>query len=185
MKVTTQQQLSRRARLLRKDVQYATPTNLPWDDDGIRFLFGYDAKPNLVDIAASLGNEGWKPLRRLHPAEPKTARRSKRPNYKQHVIKEKEYLDKRLIGEWITEFDYQPGNCNRAYRMIAVRKRIETACAGERLFEEYAYFFTSPTNPVLGVPVGRLSSEQMNAATRRTRSASFMHRALWQLLSTT
>lgn len=128
--------------LLRGDTDFAVTSEFDrWDDDGIRFLFGYDAKPNLVDIAESLGNEAWKPLRRRHPAEPKTARRSKRPNYKQHVIEEKEYLDKRLIGEWITEFDYQPGNCNRAYRMIAVRKRIETACAGERLFEEYAYFF--------------------------------------------
>lgn len=40
-----------------------------------------------------------------------------------------------------TEFDYQPGACDRTYRMVAVRKLIETARAGERLFEEYVYFF--------------------------------------------
>ena len=107
----------------------------------MKFIFGYDAKPNLVDIAESLENDDWKPLRRRYSEEPKTARRSKRPNYKQHVIEENEYLEKRLIGEWITEFDYQPSACDRTYRMVAVRKRIETARAGERLFEEYAYFF--------------------------------------------
>ena len=128
--------------LLRGDTDFALTTEFDrWDDDSVKFIFGYDAKPNLVDIAESLGNDAWKPLRRRQPEEPKTARRSTRPDYKQHVIEENEYLDKRLIGEWITEFDYQPGACDRTYRMVAVRKLIETARAGERLFEEYVYFF--------------------------------------------
>jgi hypothetical protein len=127
--------------LLRGDTDFSLTENFDrWDDDQIKFVFGYDAKPNLVNIAETLENAVWKPLRRRHPEDPST-RRAKRPNYKQAIIEENEYLDKRLIGEWITEFEYQPGNCNRPYRMIAVRKLIETARAGERLFEEYAYFF--------------------------------------------
>lgn len=128
--------------LLRGDTDFALTVNFDrWDEDLVKFVFGYDAKPNLVDIAESLENDAWKPLRRRHSEEPQTARRAKRPNYKQGVIEDNEYLDKRLIGEWIAEFEYQPGNCNRSYRMVAVRKLIETSRAGERLFEEYAYFF--------------------------------------------
>jgi hypothetical protein len=84
-------------------------------DTDFAVTFGYGAKPNLVDIAESQENDAWKPLRRRHSEEPKPARRSKRPNDKQHVIEENEYLDKRLIGEWIAEFDYQPSACNRTY----------------------------------------------------------------------
>lgn len=95
---------------LRGDTDFALTTEIDrCDDDSVKFIFGYDAKPNLVDIAESLGNDAWKPLRCRQPEEPETARRSTRPDYKQHVIEENEYLDKRLIGEWITEFDYQPG----------------------------------------------------------------------------
>jgi hypothetical protein len=128
--------------LLRGDTDFALTTKFDgWDNDHVKFIFGYDAKPNLVDIAESLENEAWKPLRRRHPEAPKTAPRAKRPNYKQEIIEENEYLDKRLIGEWIAEFEYQPNNCDRPYRMVAVRKLIETSQAGERLFEDYAYFF--------------------------------------------
>ena len=128
--------------LLRGDTDFAITTEFDrWDDDGVKFIFGYDAKPNLVDIAESLGDDAWKPLKRRHPRETKTTERNTRPNYKQQVIDENEYLDKRLIGEWIAEFEYQPSSCNRSYRMVAVRKLIETARAGERLFEDYAYFF--------------------------------------------
>lgn len=128
--------------LLRGDTDFALTANFDrWDDDKVKFVFGYDAKPNLVDIAESLENEAWKPLRRRHPDAPTSARRAKRPNYKQHIIEDNEYLDKRLIGEWIAEFEYQPGNCDRSYRLVAVRKLIETCQAGNRLFEEYAYFF--------------------------------------------
>ncbi len=134
--------------LLRGDTDFALTANFDrWDEDNVNFVFGYDAKPNLIDIAESLGNEEWKPLRRRQPEEPKSARRSKRPNYKQEFIEDNEYLDKRLIGEWIAEFNYQPGHCNRSYRLVAVRKLIETARAGERLFEEYAYFFYITNEP--------------------------------------
>jgi hypothetical protein len=128
--------------VLRGDTDFSLTENFDrWDENRVKFVFGYDAKPNLVNLAESLGNDAWKPLKRRHGEEPTTARRAKRPNYKQGIIEENEYLDKRLIGEWISEFEYQPGNCNRPYRMVAVRKLIETARAGERLFEEYAYFF--------------------------------------------
>jgi hypothetical protein len=128
--------------VLRGDTDFSLTENFDrWDDDSVKFVFGYDAKPKLVAIAEMLETDAWKPLKRKLGDPPKTAQRAKRPNYKQGVIEEKEYLDKRLVGEWIAEFDYQPGNCNRSYRMVAVRKQIETSQGGERLFEEYAYFF--------------------------------------------
>ena len=38
-------------------------------DDRIRFIFGYDAKLNLVDKAYQLPQMAWKPLHRRQAAE--------------------------------------------------------------------------------------------------------------------
>lgn len=145
-----------------------------------------DEKPNLVDIGESLENVDWKPSRLRHSEEPKTARRSKRPNYKQHVIEENEYLEKRLIGEWIAEFDYQSSACDLTLRMVSARKRIETARAGKRLFEEYTYFFYITNESKARYSSRKWSSGQMIVATmivaiRRTPSVNFMHPEHWQL----
>ena len=35
-----------------------------WHGAGVRFIFGMDAAPNLVNIADNLAGKAWKPLRR-------------------------------------------------------------------------------------------------------------------------
>ena len=39
------------------------------------------------------------------------------------------------------EFENQPDKCAKAYRMIALRKRISVEAVQDKLFEEYRYFF--------------------------------------------
>lgn len=45
------------------------------------------------------------------------------------------------ICESYAEFDYQPGACNRTYRMIAVRKDIKVMRGQQHLFDTQKYFF--------------------------------------------
>jgi hypothetical protein len=107
-----------------------------WSAEGVEFVFGVDAMPNLVTIADSLENTEWKPLRRRRKRPPKTARRRKRPNYKQAIVEENGYENKRLRGESIAEFDYQPGKCSRSYRMVVVRKEVEVTRGQQKLFDD-------------------------------------------------
>ncbi len=55
--------------LLRGDTDFTQTRRLDgWDKAGYRFLFGIDARSNLVDIAENLDKTRWKRLKR--PAKP-------------------------------------------------------------------------------------------------------------------
>ncbi len=54
--------------LLRGDTDFSLTEHFDqWTDQGVGFVFGYDAKKNLVDIADALEKDQWKPLKRRHP----------------------------------------------------------------------------------------------------------------------
>lgn len=128
--------------IVRGDTDFALTEHFDrWNAEGVEFVFGVDAMPNLVKIADSLENTEWKPLRRRRKRPPKTARRRKRPNYKQAIVEENGYQNKRLQGESIAEFDYQPGKCSRSYRMVVVRKEVEVTRGQQKLFDDEPYFF--------------------------------------------
>ena len=61
--------------LLRGDTDFSQTQHLDrWDDEGrVRFNFGYDATPNLVETAESLPKRAWRPLRRPARYPVKTA----------------------------------------------------------------------------------------------------------------
>ena len=128
--------------IVRGDTDFALTEHFDrWTADGVEFVFGVDAMPNLVKIADSLENTAWKPLRRRHKKLPTTARRAKRPNYKQAIVEQHGYENKRLQGESIAEFDYQPGKCSRSYRVVVIRKEVEVTRGQQKLFDAEPYFF--------------------------------------------
>ena len=128
--------------VVRGDTDFALTEHFDrWTDDSVEFVFGVDQMPNLVKLADALENTAWRPLRRRRGPPPKTAKRRKRPNYKQAIVVEKEYENKRLKQEWIAEFDYQPGKCSRTYRVVAVRKHIEITKGQQKLFDDTPYLF--------------------------------------------
>jgi hypothetical protein len=92
-------------------------------------------------MADSLEDTAWKPLRRRHRQPPATTRRRRRPNYKQAIVEQNGYENKRLVGESIAEFDYQPGKCSRRYRVVVVRKDVEVSRGQQKLFNDEPYFF--------------------------------------------
>ena len=118
-----------------------------WDDDGVEFIFGYDAAPNLTKKADSLEETQWKPLRR--DSKSSTVARFKREDFREQVVIQKEFKNLKLVRESHTEFDYQPTKCARSYRMVVVRKEIECSSGQQRLFDDdqvrYFFYITNAT----------------------------------------
>ena len=131
--------------VLRGDTDFALTENFDrWDDDNVEFVFGIDAMPNLVEIAENLGPSAWKPMkrRRLRNKTP-ARRRAKRQRVRERIVEQNKYLNKKLVSERIAEFDYQPGNCDRTYRVVVLHKEVHVKRGQMRLFdkEEPVYFF--------------------------------------------
>ena len=112
-----------------------------WADAGVDFLFGMDAHPKLVAAAEALPDKTWQPLERLPKYEIRTEPRRKRPRVKEGLVRQKGYLNKKLVGESVAEFRYRPGKCARPYRVVVVRKNISVARGERVLFDELRYFF--------------------------------------------
>ena len=51
------------------------------------------------------------------------------------------YLNKKLVGESVAEFSYQPNKCGRSYRLVVVRKNISVQKGETVLLEDIKYFF--------------------------------------------
>jgi hypothetical protein len=127
---------------LRGDTAFSQTEHLDrWDDAGILFQFGYDAMPNLKELADKLPPESWQKLQRIPGHVPVDKTRAKRPKVKRQVIRRREYLHLELNSEEVAEFDYQPTACLRPYRMVAVRKHISREKGEACLFEEIRYLF--------------------------------------------
>ncbi len=157
-----------------------------WDDDGVQFVFGYDAMPNLVSLAAKLPKTAWRTVdrRRGSTVAPELPR-AKRPRYKEAIVVENEYLNKRLVGEEVAEFDYRPGKCDRAYRMVVVRKEIQITRGQQRLFEEEKdrYFFFITNVPVSEKPAREIVRESNQRCDQENHIAQLKECALVAPLS--
>ncbi len=127
---------------MRGDTDFALTAHFDrWTDGGVRFAFGIDAMRNLVEIAGTIDERRWKPLkRRLKRAVIGEPRR--RPeNVKERIVREREYKNIRLVSEHVAEFRYQPGKCDRAYRVVVVRKNLSVEKGERVLFDDIRYFF--------------------------------------------
>ena len=118
-----------------------TPHVDRWDTDGVRFVFGYDARANVIRAADALPARAWTPLVRRPPYVVQTEPRQRPVNVKEAIIVEREFKNLRLDAEAVAEFAYQPVACAKPYRMVVVRKNISVAQGEERLFDEIRYFF--------------------------------------------
>ena len=132
-----------RKALLRGDTDFSQTQHLDrWDaDERVRFVFGYDATPNLKDMAEYLPDRAWLPLERPAPYEIKTQPRRRRERVKEAVVVERGFENLRLRGEEVAEFNYQPTACHKTYRMVVVRKNITREKGELWLFDEVRYFF--------------------------------------------
>lgn len=112
-----------------------------WDAAGVRFVFGCDARANLIGMADALPCRAWTRLVRRPRYQVHTEPRQRPANVKDAVIVEREFKTLRLVAEAVAEFPYQPTACATPYRMVVVRKNISVEQGDQRLFDEIRYFF--------------------------------------------
>src|SRR5271166_2011939 len=131
-----------RSFLVRGDTDFTQTKHLDrWDDAGdLRFLFGIDARPNLVALAEQLPDSAYSFLER--PVPPiKTVPRQRPPRHKARIVQERGLETIHTLEEMVAEFDYRPVACDRDYRLIVLRKKLAIEKRGVRIREEYRYFF--------------------------------------------
>lgn len=135
--------------LARGDTDFSQTVHLDrWDDQkDVRFLFGIDAMPNLKIQAELLDKSAWKKLERPPRYEVKTEERAKPDNVKDRIIAQRDFKNLRLRCEHVAEIDYRPVKCKKSYRLIICRKTIDTEIGGEKLWDEYRYFFYITNDP--------------------------------------
>jgi Transposase DDE domain group 1 len=129
--------------LLRGDTDFSQCEHLDgWDIlPRVRFIFGFDAVPKLINIAEQLPEKAWHRLKRPARYEVKTQPRRRPANVKQPIVKERGFETLRLQSEDVAEFDYRPTACRKSYRMVVVRKNITKEKGEVALFDEVRYFF--------------------------------------------
>lgn len=107
------------------------------------FIFGMDRTATLRTCAEALSEDRWSRLERQPQYDTLTGDTRERfqRNEKARIVTEREYLNLHLNFEDVAEFAYQPGQCSRPYRVVALRKNISKMKGENRLFDEIRYFF--------------------------------------------
>lgn len=128
--------------LLRGDTDFTMTAHLDrWDAAGVRFVFGYDANPGFVGRAADIHIGDYEELVRKANEQFAGRPRAKRPRVKEEVVKERGYLNKRLIAEDTAEFEHRPSKAAHSYRIVVLRKLIDEERGQRCIGSDFRYFF--------------------------------------------
>lgn len=137
--------------LLRGDTDFSQTRHLDgWDQDGVRFVFGYSAHKTLVHDAQDLLDEDEydRLIRHADEAFEKkdVKRRAKPARVKQQIVEQRGYKNLQLIQEDVAEFPYRPSFAKRDYRMVVLRKTVlETEAQRSMLDHRYLFYITNDT----------------------------------------
>ena len=158
--------------LLRGDSDYSLTACFDrWDDDGVRFVFGYDARANLVQAAQSQPDDGYRELAARAERQIATKGRAKPANVKDGIVHQRGYKKIRTTKEEVVEFDYRPGRCKKDYRVVALRKNLSVERGDNVLFDEHRFFFYITNDR-------RLSAHQVVAEARNRCNQENLHAQL-------
>ena len=128
--------------LLRGDTDFSLTTEFDrYDADGVRFVFGYDARANMVAKATGLPDDLYHDLAAKAEQAIKTSLRQRPVNVKDAVVKERNFKKLRQRSVEVSEFSYRPVACEHDYRVVVVRKNISIERGDNVLFDEYRYLF--------------------------------------------
>ena len=137
---------------LRGDTDFTQTTQLDaWDAEGVRFLFGIDAMPNLKAIAEDLGPSDWAELQRPPQDQAQGPPRRRPARVKDQIVRQRGFKTLTRLREDVAEVAYRPTACQRTYRLIVVRQTIAVEEGQARLFDEIRYRFFL-TNDRKGLP---------------------------------
>ena len=155
--------------LLRGDTDFSQTVYLDgWDDKGVRFIFGMNAMPNLIERADNLLEDLWRPLLRPAKYAVKTQPRRRPANVKERIVIEREYENIRLRSEDVAEFAYRPTKCTKTYRIVVLRKNLSVEKGEQVLFDDIRYFFyitndwISSAAEIVHGANGRCNQENLN-----------------------
>jgi len=126
---------------LRGDTDFSLTEHFDKWDERCKFVFGVDARKNLIAQADSIPEKQWEPILRKPEYEVKTDERKKPENVKERIVKERGFKNIRTNFEDVTEFDYRPGKCKKTYRIVALRKNLTIEKGEMALFDYIRYFF--------------------------------------------
>ena len=127
---------------LRGDTAFSQTEHLDgWAANGVTFVFGIQAMPNLYDHAENLPRNAWQELVRPPKHQTKTAPRQRPENVKQQVVEERKFRDIRLAKEYVADFRYRPIKCEREYRIVVLWKDLEVHQGQRKLFDDNRCFF--------------------------------------------
>lgn len=125
---------------IRGDTDFSLTSNFDKWDKRCRFVFGMDARNNLVKLAGQIPESEWELLQK-EPRKIKTQPRRKPENVKAQVVERRRFKNLKTECEHVAEFEYRPGKCNKTYRMIVLRKTIKVLKGQCQLFDDVRYFF--------------------------------------------
>jgi Transposase DDE domain group 1 len=138
--------------LLRGDTDFTQTRQLDaWDAEGVIFLFGIDAMPNLKAIAEDLPAPAWVPLQRPPRYTAQGKPRARPERVKDRIVRERGFETLTRVAEDVAEVSYRPTACHRTYRLILVRQTIVAEKGQTRLFDEIRHRFYL-TNDREGTP---------------------------------
>ncbi|MEA3082219.1 MAG: hypothetical protein QOD54_1887, partial [Sphingomonadales bacterium] len=112
-----------------------------WDAEGVTFLFGIDAMPNLKALAEDRPASDWAELQRLPQYTAKGKPRKRPEKVKDRIVRERGYKTLTRVREDVAAVAYRPTACQRTYRLIIVRQTIRVEEGQTRLFDEIRYRF--------------------------------------------
>ena len=129
--------------LLRGDTDFSQTKHLDrWSaDPRVQFIFGLDQTAAKHVLADDLAAAAWQKLDRSARYQVKTQPRQKPTRIKEQIVREREFINKRLISEDVAEMPYRPSACKNTYRLIVVRKNLSVEKGELRLFDDYVYFY--------------------------------------------
>ena len=171
---------------VRGDTDYALTHEFDrWDEQQNRFVVGYDAKRNLVEIAENLQESEWQELERREKRVMKTEPRARPENTKERIVDQREYKNFTLEEEAVAEFSYRPTACSKDYRMIVLRKRIRIQQGQMLIGGEDRYFFyvtndwIAPADAIVFDSNDRCNQENLFA---QLKAARILHAPVANLL---
>ena len=167
--------------LLRGDTDFALTANFDrWSEGGVGFVFGFDARKNLVALASGADEEMYHELVGRAERTMKTTPRRRARKVKRDIVRERGYKNIRTAAEDVVEFDYRPVSCRRDYRVVALRKDLSVERGENVLFHEYRWFFyitnlATTTSPDEVVMQARSRCDQENLISQLKGQVRALH----------
>lgn len=125
---------------LRGDTDFSLTEKFDKWDQVCTFVFGMDAMPNLVRIAEN-EIDHWQLLEKEEKYKVKTKTRKRPKNVKDEVVKKRKFKKIQTESEHVGEFSYQPGKCEKEYRIVVLKKKLKVVKGTMHLFDDVRYFF--------------------------------------------